>query len=29
MIPNKKKIKSLTITLNFFIFNIKIKVGWA
>lgn len=29
MKPNKKKIKSLTITLNFFIFEIKVKVEWA
>ena len=29
MKPNKKKIKSLTITLNFFIFKIKFYVEWA
>ena len=29
MRPNKKKIKSLTITLNFFIFEIKVTVEWA
>ena len=29
MRPNKKKIKSLTITLNFFIFQLKIRVEWA
>lgn len=29
MRPNKKKIKSLTITLNFFIFQLRFKVEWA
>lgn len=29
MRPNKKKIKSLTITLNCFIFEIKVTVEWA